>query len=128
MEQKLSERLSKIINSLPLSEGLRVLEIGCGSGALARAVVKCVGNGHVLAIDRSEKAIQQAINLSEKEIASDKLTFIQTSIETFKLEVNTKPYDLAIAILVGALDGRHPEIEQHALQNIAKALKKKVDY
>ena len=48
----LSPRLAAIVNALPLRPGMRVLEIGCGSGAAARAVVRRVEGGIVLAIDR----------------------------------------------------------------------------
>jgi hypothetical protein len=40
------------------------------------------------------------------------------------LQKTEKPFDIAFAIRVGALDGRHPEIEKQALTNIAKALTK----
>lgn len=58
-KSKLSPRLEAIVESLPLRPGLRVLEIGCGSGAAALAVVSHIGDGHVLAIDRSPKAIKK---------------------------------------------------------------------
>jgi SAM-dependent methyltransferase len=46
--------------ALPLASGLRVLEIGCGSGPAARAVAARLGAaGAVVAIDRSAKAIAQ---------------------------------------------------------------------
>jgi cyclopropane fatty-acyl-phospholipid synthase-like methyltransferase len=35
MESKLSKRLVDIADALPLKDGIRVLEIGCGPGALA---------------------------------------------------------------------------------------------
>lgn len=123
METKLSPRLLEIVNALPLKEGLRILEIGCGPGAMAREMARRIGNGHILAIDRSGKAIQQAVkNLSNN---PQNLTFRQVAIEDFQLESNDLPFDFAVAIRVGALDGRHPEIETISLQNIAKALRKK---
>lgn len=122
MEGKLSKRLSDIVLALQLKDGDRVLEIGCGPGALAREISKRIGNGHILAIDRSAKAIQQAIAGSHKEIASGKLSFRQVAIEKFNLEADEKLFDLAIAVRVGALDGRHPEIEKQSLRNIAKSL------
>jgi hypothetical protein len=48
--------------------------------------------------------------------------FRQSTVEQFELEPNEKPFDLAIAVRVGALDGRHPEIEKQALRKIANAL------
>ena len=118
----LSPRLAAIVAALPLRPGLRVLEIGCGSGAAARAVVHAVGTGHVLAIDRSANAIQQARTASKNEIASGRLSVRQVAVEDFELELGEAPYDIAFAVRVGALDGRQPELEQRARQRIKAAL------
>ena len=125
MASNLSHRLSEIIKALPLKPGLRVLEIGCGHGAAAREISKLLDNGYILAIDRSAKAIQQAVAGSQKEIATGHLAFRQVAVENFEPEENEELFDIAFAIRVGALDGRHPEIEAKALSGIAKALKKK---
>jgi SAM-dependent methyltransferase len=53
MSGGLSPRLAAIVQALPLRPGLRVLEIGCGPGAAARAILEHIGNGYVLGIDRS---------------------------------------------------------------------------
>ncbi|MBO9702232.1 MAG: methyltransferase domain-containing protein [Sporocytophaga sp.] len=122
MHNKLSKRLLDIVNALPLKNGMRVLEIGCGPGAMAREISGLIGEGHILAIDRLAKAIQQAIANSEAEIEAGRLSFKHVAIEYFELEPKEKPYDIAIAVRVGALDGRHPEIEKHSFLRIAKAL------
>lgn len=124
MKEKLSKRLSDIVKALPLKDGMRVLEIGCGPGAMARVISGQIGNGHVLAIDRSAKAIQQAIAGSQQELAGGKLSFRQAAIEHFELESDEALFDLAIAVRVGALDGRHPELEKQAFTQLAKALTK----
>lgn len=124
MDTKLSKRLSDIVKALPLKDGMRVLEIGCGPGAMARAISGKIGEGHILGIDRSEKAIQQAVASSQQALASGKLSFRQAAIEHFELESNEALFDLAVAIRVGALDGRHPELEKQAFTQLAKALTK----
>ncbi|WP_031529613.1 SAM-dependent methyltransferase [Dyadobacter crusticola] len=123
MANKLSSRLQEIVDALPLKEGMRILEIGCGSGAAAREVAKRVPGGRVLGIDRSSKAIEQAIENSKAEIASGVLSFRAESIENFELQAGEGRFDLVFAIRVGALDGRHPKIEQQAIEKIRKSLK-----
>lgn len=125
MENKISKRLDEILGALPLVDGMRILEIGCGPGAMAREIAKRIGDGHILAIDRSAQAIHQAIKSSTTEIETGTLSFRQIPIEKFELEANEKPFDIAVAVRVGALDGRHPEIEKQALIRISKALTKK---
>lgn len=110
---------------MPLRAGIRVLEIGCGPGAAAREIAMRIGNGHIVAIDRSAKAIRLAIGTSGAEIARGNLSYRQVAIEDFELAHGEQSFDLAFAVRVGALDGRHPEIEAAALQKIAKALTKR---
>lgn len=99
-----------------------VLEIGCGPGAMAREICRRLKSGHVLAIDRSAKAIHQAIGASKEELQTGKLSFRQVAIEEFEAGIDEKPFDMAVAVRVGAVDGRYPEIEERALEKIAKAL------
>jgi SAM-dependent methyltransferase len=118
-----SNRIEEIIQALPLYPGIRVLEIGCGPGAAAREIAKRIGEGHILAIDRSAKAIQLATNTSQNEIDSGRLCFRLTAVEYLQLKPGEELYDIAFAIRVGALDGRHPKIGQLAFPRIANALK-----
>lgn len=120
---KLSARLAAAVDALPLAPGARVLEIGCGTGAAARAVVRRIGSGHILAIDRSATAVAQARRGSAAEIASGHMTVRQAAVEEFVLEPGEPPFDFAFAFRVGALDGRHPHLEQRAHSCIARALK-----
>jgi SAM-dependent methyltransferase len=117
-----SARLLAIVDALPLRKGIRVLEIGCGPGAAAREIARRIGRGHVLGIDRSATAIAQAKAGSRAEIASGVLSFRQVAIEDFELETGEAPYDIALAVRVGALDGRHPHAEAQAKRWIAAAL------
>ena len=105
---RLSGRLAEIADALPLRPGLRVLEVGCGPGALARELVRRIGDGHVLAIDRSATAIRQATAASRSEIEAGRLGLRLVAVEEFELEPGEAPFDLAVAVRVGVLDGRHP--------------------
>lgn len=123
MSQKISNRLLEIVNALPIKNGMRVLEIGCGTGVAARAIANRFSEIFVLALDRSEKAIQQAKKNSLTEIKNKKLDFIQSKIEEFELDKNKELFDIVFAVRVGALDGRHPEVEREALRRIKNVLK-----
>lgn len=122
MANSMSPRLAEIVEALPLRPGMRVLEVGCGPGVSARAVFSRIGTGHVVAIDRSPKAIAQAEAGSAIEIASGRLEFRCVAIEEFVLAEGERPYDLAFAVRVGALDGRHPEVGRIALDRLRRAL------
>jgi cyclopropane fatty-acyl-phospholipid synthase-like methyltransferase len=122
MASKISKRLEEVVDSLPLKEGLRILEIGCGTGIVAREIAKRIPGVYILGIDRSTKAIQQAVASSALEISEGQVHFRKVAIEDFVF--GGEPlFDFAFAIRVGALDGRHPPLEAKALSNIAKALK-----
>lgn len=119
---RLSDRLRAVVDALPLRPGLRVLEIGCGPGAAAREVARRIGLGHVHGIDRSSRAIAQALAGSQPEIASGVLSFACVAAEDFTLPEGARRFDLAFAVRVGALDGRHPEAGRRARLRIAQVL------
>lgn len=52
MAERVSKRLMEIVDALPLKEGMRVLEIGCGPGTVAREICRRMERIYVLAIDR----------------------------------------------------------------------------
>lgn len=72
----------------------------------------------MLGIDRSPRAIAQATALSDDE----RLSFRTVAVEDFELQPGEEPFDLAFAVRVGALDGRHPELEKVARRRIREAL------
>jgi SAM-dependent methyltransferase len=123
MPTTLSLRLAAIVDALPLEPHLRVLEIGCGPGAAARAVSARLVTGHILAIDRSAAAVAQAEAGSAEEIASGRMSVRRAAVEDFVLEPGEQPFDLVFAVRVGALDGRHPHAGERALRQIAAATK-----
>lgn len=125
MVSVVSPRIAGFVQALPLERGFRVLEIGCGPGVAARMVANRVGSGYVLAIDRSEKAIALAIKQSASEIAAGTLGYRRVAAEDFQLPPDEPLFDMAFAMRVGALDGRHPEVGIKALARIKAALKPK---
>lgn len=111
------------MDALPLEPGLRVVEIGCGPGAAARVVAERVGpDGHVLAVDRSAKAIAAVEATAGDLIAAGRLTVRCAAAEDLALEPGEAPYDLAFAVRVGAFDGRHPAAGERALDRLRTLL------
>ncbi|RZT85719.1 methyltransferase family protein [Pseudonocardia sediminis] len=122
MQIALSARLAAVVDRLPITPGSRILEIGCGPGAAARAVAERLDTGFVLAVDRSSTAIGRLRTTGASLIAAGRLGTRTVPIEDFVPEPGEPAFDFAFANRVGAFDGRHPEIETAALQAVSRAL------
>jgi cyclopropane fatty-acyl-phospholipid synthase-like methyltransferase len=122
MTTSLSPRLAEIVDALSLRPGMRVLEIGGAPGTAARAIVERIGDGHVLVIDRSPKGVAQIERFAAAEIAAGRMSVRCVAAEGFELAPGEAAYDLAFAIRVGALDGRHPRAGEQARRRIRAAL------
>jgi cyclopropane fatty-acyl-phospholipid synthase-like methyltransferase len=119
----LSHRLREIVDALPLEAGMRVIEIGCGPGAAAREVAIRVGpSGHVLAVDRSQRAIDQVMRTCGELISAGRLSVKTSAAEDLVLDDGAQLFDLAFAVRVGAFDGRHPERYDEAVRRVRAAL------
>ena len=122
MFARTSPRISEFVAALPLRPGMRILEIGCGPGVAARLIVAEIESVYVLGIDRSAKAIAQARARSVKELAAGRLEFRHVAAEDFTLPPGDPPFEMAFAMRVGALDGRHPDAGARVLARITAAL------
>jgi trans-aconitate methyltransferase len=116
---RLSPRLAALVDALPLHPGMRVLEVGCGPGAAARAVADRLTTGQVLAVDRSAAAVAQAVRATADRPDDGRLRFRHVAAEHLALEPGEQPYDLVFAFRVGALDGRHPALGARVLERLA---------
>jgi protein-L-isoaspartate O-methyltransferase len=114
--------LAAIVEALPLRRGMRVLEIGGAPGSAARAVAARIGDGHILVIDRSAKGVALTERNARAEIEAGRLSVRHVAAEDFTLLPGEMPYDLAFAVRVGALDGRHPKAGLQARRRIGAAL------
>lgn len=99
-----------------------MLEIGCGTGAAARAIAHRLHDGRIVAIDRSEKAVTQARAASAAEIASGRMSVRHVAAEELVPEPGEPPFDIVLAVRVGALDGRHPDAGRLAVKRIRAVL------
>ncbi|MFD1882541.1 class I SAM-dependent methyltransferase [Paracoccus pacificus] len=123
MPREVSPRIAAYVAALPLVPGMRILEIGCGPGVAARLCAGRIGDGKVVAIDRSATAIRQATTGSAEWIAQGRLEFRCVAVEDFTLDPSEVRFDLAFAMRVGALDGRHPAQGQKAFLRLKDALR-----
>jgi len=117
-------RLLRVVDALPLSPGVRVLEIGGAPAAAAVEVARRVAlTGHVLVLDRSPTGIQRTRQNCQDQVGAGLLTTMCASVEEFTLPAGVEVFDIAFACRVGALDGRHMNLYDDAIRNIAAAPK-----
>ena len=79
-------------------------------------------DGHVLAVDRSARAIDQLVASASDLIEAGVLSVRTVACEDFVLAPHEQPYDLAFAVRVGAFDGRQPEAGERVLNRLARSL------
>src|SRR5438132_6693332 len=72
-----------------LSRGMRVLDIGCGVGEVARIASDLVGNGRIVALDVDAKALEFA----QRRLAGRNIDFVHSAVEDYK---SAQPFDAAI--------------------------------
>src|SRR5262245_54087215 len=82
-----------------ISEGMRVLDVGCGGGDVSLLIARLVGSsGQVLGIDRSAAAIETAQQRA-KEVSAQNLRFLvadATSMTLGTALATERPFDAAI--------------------------------
>lgn len=78
--------LDLVLNRAALSWGMRVLDIGCGTGVSAMAAARAVGaEGHVLAADISQPFLDRAAERAERH-GIQTITFQQADAQTYAFE------------------------------------------
>ena len=102
----MSERLSRIVASLDIQPGDRVLEIGCGHGVAATLVCERLEGGCLTAVDRSAKMIEAAARRNAEYVAAGRAEFLVAKLED--LDLGERRFDKVFAVRVG-LFHREPE-------------------
>ena len=87
-------------------------------GLATRAIAGRLTTGHVLAVDRSAAAVAQAARAAER-VTGGRLRVRQVAAEDLVLLPGDEPFDLVLAVRVGALDGRAPELGRRVLRRLA---------
>jgi len=98
MSTGISARLAEIAGALPLRQDIRILEIGCGTGVMARHIADRIGSCFILGVDRSATSIARAESLSAGYMNEGKIAYWQSAIEQFHWPVEAEKFDLAVAV------------------------------
>lgn len=86
----------KYLARLPIPDDARVLELGCGTGAVLRRLVKRDGfKGVALGVDQSPDFISYARHFAELEKVGDRVDFVVG--DAHRLDIPSGHYDVVIA-------------------------------
>ena len=85
MATLIPQRIAAAVELLAVQPRDHVLEIGCGNGTAAALVCERLGDGRLVAIDRSEKQISLASERNRAHLKSGKLTLHVTALESATL-------------------------------------------
>lgn len=86
MDTKKHDRFSWAAELLDIKPKDIILEIGCGTGLAVEEIVPQLQGGKILAIDRSDKMIQKAVQRNKKFLNSGKVEFITTDLLHLKTD------------------------------------------
>lgn len=111
-KRNLAQDFSTLVPTL--KEGLRVLDVGCGTAAITKGIAEKVGEtGQVIGIDRDSDLIEEGKNLFE---FPDNLQFIVTELLDYE---PTEKFDLVVSARVL----QWQDNPQEALQKMSTWLK-----
>lgn len=82
---------------LSQKEGVRVLDIGTGSGCIAIAIARFVKNASVTAIDSSAQAIELADENSRATKTDDRIHFMQSDFLKGSVDSFEGPFDIVVS-------------------------------
>jgi SAM-dependent methyltransferase len=71
-----SDRLASVAGVVAAATGERVLEVGCGHGVLVTALAEAVGQGSVVAVDRSPRMAEAAVRRNRAAVEAGRVRVI----------------------------------------------------
>jgi ubiquinone/menaquinone biosynthesis C-methylase UbiE len=105
---------------IPLQQGQRVLDVGCGTGALGKAVAERIGpNGSIVGIDLAEKQLAHARRVTAN---------LPVPFEFYKTSADNLPFDAGsfdVVISSMAMHEMSPGIRCDVLKEVSRVLKPK---
>jgi cyclopropane fatty-acyl-phospholipid synthase-like methyltransferase len=97
MTTQTPERIRWAVEVLDVQPDDRLLEIGCGRGIAVGMVCRKLVGGHLLALDRTEKAVKAAAEHNKKHVDAGKAEFRTQALASASL---SGPYDKIFAVNV----------------------------
>ena len=96
MSTPIPDRVRWATGLLPLVPGMRVLEVGCGTGAAVELLASRIPDGTITAIDRSARAAAYTKRRNIELLRSGRLQVLHTSL--VRLPAHVEVFDLALAL------------------------------
>ncbi|MFA9432606.1 class I SAM-dependent methyltransferase [Egicoccus sp. AB-alg2] len=109
-----AERVVWAVDQLDLVPGMQVLEVAAGHGVAAGLIADRVGDGHVVAVDRSPKMSAACRRRNAEHLAAGRLTVVTCEVADLNLPGHT--FDRILAVHLPVLQRGDPDAELAALR------------
>ncbi len=98
---RLSDRLAAVLAVADPRPGDRVLEVGCGPGALVAGLAHRTWDGHVVGLDRSARSLTTARRSHADLVEAGRISFVEAAVQDAPPDLGT--FDLVVAARVREL-------------------------
>lgn len=96
MSKPIPDRVRWATGVLPLVPGMRILEVGCGTGAAVELLASRAPDGMITAIDRSARAAAYTKRRNIELLRAGRLQVLHTTL--IRLPAQVGAFDLALAL------------------------------